>query len=148
MSMTGLDVFDTTIQKTNHWLKEIMQELGWDDRHKAYEGMRVTLHTLRDRLTMAEMADLGAQLPLLVRGVFYESWVPTDQPRKARHVTEFLAPVCEYFARDTGVDAEKVVRAVFRVLAEHITAGELRDIQHVLPEELNTLWPAGALKRA
>jgi uncharacterized protein (DUF2267 family) len=148
MSMTGLDVFDTTLQKTNLWLKEIMQDLGWDDRHKAYEGLRVTLHALRDRLTVAEMADLGAQLPLLVRGAFYESWVPTSTPRKVRHVEEFLTPVREYFARDTMVDAEKVVRAVFRVLAEHITAGELRDIQHVLPEELKTLWPADALKRA
>ena len=40
---TGLDVFDTTIQKTNLWLKDLMWELGWEDRHRAYEGLRVTL---------------------------------------------------------------------------------------------------------
>jgi uncharacterized protein (DUF2267 family) len=141
--MTGLDVFDNTVQKTNLWLKDIMRELGWEDRHKTYEGMRVTLHTLRDRLTVEEAAHLGAQLPLLVRGVYYESWVPTGKPSKQRHIEEFLAPIRDHFPRDASIDAEKVARAVFRVLAEHITLGELKDVQHVLPEELNALWPVG-----
>jgi len=43
MSMTGLEVFDSTVQKTNLWIKEVMEALGWEDRHKAYEGLKVTL---------------------------------------------------------------------------------------------------------
>jgi uncharacterized protein (DUF2267 family) len=97
MSTTGLDVFDNTIQKANLWLKEIMQDLGWENRHKAYEGMRVTLHTLRDRLPMGEAVDLGAQLPLLIRGVYYEGWVPAATPHKERHLEAFLSPIREYF---------------------------------------------------
>ena len=50
MSMTGLDVFDRTVHKTNSWLNELMEILGWSDRHKAYLALRVTLHALRDRL--------------------------------------------------------------------------------------------------
>ena len=69
---TGLDVFDRTVQAANLWLKELMDALGWDDRHKAYQGLRTTLHALRDRLTLEEMAQLGAQVPLLIRGVYYE----------------------------------------------------------------------------
>jgi hypothetical protein len=33
MSATGLEVFDTTLQETNHWLKLMMGELGTADRH-------------------------------------------------------------------------------------------------------------------
>ena len=67
-TMTGLDVFDTTVQKTHIWLNEIMQELGWEDRYKAYLGLRTTLHALRDRLPIEETAQLAAQLPMLIRG--------------------------------------------------------------------------------
>jgi uncharacterized protein (DUF2267 family) len=137
---TGLDVFDSTVQKTNLWLKELMQELGWDDRHKTYEGLRITLHTLRDRLTLEETAQLGAQLPLLVRGVYYEGWDPTYQPHKERHKEGFLAPIGQHFSRDPEVNAEQVARAVFKVLAHHVSAGELDDIQHLLPKELKELW--------
>jgi uncharacterized protein (DUF2267 family) len=50
MSTTGLPVFDTTLQKTNMWLHEIMDDLQWDNRHKAYQALRGVLHALRDHL--------------------------------------------------------------------------------------------------
>jgi uncharacterized protein (DUF2267 family) len=138
---TGLDVFDTTIQKTNLWLKDLMRELGWEDRHQAYEGLRVTLQTLRDRLTVEEAAQLGAQLPLLQRGTFYEGWHPTGHPTKERHLEAFLAPIWVHFRNDPGVDPEEVARAVFKILAHYISAGEMQDIQQTLPKELHALWP-------
>lgn len=138
---TGLDVFDTTLQKTNGWLKELMDELGWDDRHKTYEGLRVTLHALRDRLTVVETAHLGAQLPLLIRGAYYEGWDPAHVPHKERHKEGFLAPIRQHFARTRdSVDAEQVARAVFKVLAHHVSAGEIADIHHLLPKELQEFW--------
>jgi uncharacterized protein (DUF2267 family) len=141
--MAGLDIFDSTIQKTNRWLKDMLEELGWEDRHKAYQGLRVTLQALRDRLTVDEAVQLAAQLPLLVRGVYYEGWEPAGKPHKERHLEEFLAPIRAHFRNDPRVDAVAVARAVFKVLAASITAGELEDIQRMLPKELNTLWPAG-----
>jgi len=93
MSMTGLEVFDTTVQKTNLWLKDIMQALGWADRHKAYVALRTILHALRDRLTLEEAVQFGAQLPMLIRGLYYEGWTPTSKPDKVRHKAEFLAPI-------------------------------------------------------
>jgi uncharacterized protein (DUF2267 family) len=139
---TGLDIFDSTIQKSNLWLKDLMWELGWDDRHKAYQGLRITLQTLRDRLTIEEVAQLGAQLPLLLRGTYYEGWDPTGLPTKERHLTAFLAPIRAHFRHDSCVDGEAVARAVFRVLANYISAGEIQDILHALPKELQALWPA------
>jgi uncharacterized protein (DUF2267 family) len=141
MSMTGLEVFDSTVQKTNMWIKDVMEALGWEDRHKAYEGLKVTLWALRDRLTVVEAAHLAAQLPLLVRGFYYESWSPAHTPVKARHKVDFLAPVREHFKNDPSVNTEELARAVFAVLAKHVTAGEIEDIRRMLPDPLKTLWP-------
>jgi uncharacterized protein (DUF2267 family) len=141
MSMTGLEVFDSTVQKTNIWIKDVMEALGWEDRHKAYEGLKVTLWALRDRLTVVEAAHLAAQLPLLVRGFYYEGWSPAHTPVKARHPADFLAPLREHFKNDPSVNPEELARAVFAVLANHITAGEIEGIRRMLPAPLKPLWP-------
>ena len=141
MSMTGLDVFDRTVHKTNNWLNELMEVLGWQDRHKAYLALRVTLHTLRDRLTVEEVAQLAAQLPMLIRGFYYEGWDPTGKPLKERSKEEFLARIEEYFSGDDPVDPEQVARAVFTVLSNRVTEGEIEDVKHVLPAEIEDLWP-------
>jgi uncharacterized protein (DUF2267 family) len=139
--MTGLEVFDTTVHKTHIWLNDIMQELGWDDRYKAYLGLRTTLHALRDRFTVEETAQLAAQLPMLIRGLYYEGWDPTGKPQKVRHKEAFLAPIREHFRNDPRVHAEQVARAVLKVLTQHVSEGEITDVKQLLPAELRELWP-------
>jgi uncharacterized protein (DUF2267 family) len=139
--MTGLEVFDTTVHKTNSWLKEVMQEIHRDDRRKAYLALRATLHALRDRLTVEEVAQLGAQLPMLIRGFYYEGWDPTDKPLKIRDKEEFLGLVAEEFRTDDTLNPELIARAVFKVLANRVTAGEIEDVKHVMPAEIRALWP-------
>ena len=139
--MTGLEVFDTTVHKTHVWLNDIMQELGWEDRYKAYVGLRMTLHALRDRLTVEETAQLAAQLPMLIRGLYYEGWDPTGKPQKVRHKEAFLTPIRDHFRNDPRVNAEQVARAVLKVLTQHVSEGEIADIKHLFPTELRELWP-------
>ena len=146
MSATGLDVFDTTLQKTNSWLKDLMQVLGWpDDRHRAYSALRATLHALRDRLTIEEVAQLGAQFPMLIRGIYYEGWDPTGKPLRARHKEQFLDSIAQQLGGDERfadrIALEWIARAVFTVLAQRITSGEIEDVKHVVPNEIRTLWP-------
>jgi uncharacterized protein (DUF2267 family) len=140
MSATGLDVFDTTLHKTNSWLNELMQVLGWQDRHKAYMALRATLHALRDRLTVEEVAQLGAQLPMLIRGFYYEGWDPTGKPLRIRQKEQFLARIEQEFRGNDRIDPERVARAVFTVLANRVTEGEIEDVKHVLPAEIRDLW--------
>ncbi len=140
MSATGLSVFDSTIEKTNIWLNDIMDHTGWQDRHRAYQALRSVLHALRDRLTIEETADLGAQLPLLVRGIYYEGWHPSGKPVKERKLNDFLAHVRQAFRDDPAFDPEEATRAVFRVLAKHVTPGEIKDVKNMLPAELRELW--------
>jgi uncharacterized protein (DUF2267 family) len=141
MPATGLGVFDTTVQKTNSWLKELMQIMEWQDRQRAYLALRATLHTLRDRLTVDEVAQLGAQFPMLVRGMYYEGWDPSSQPVKLRHKRDFLVEVAERFINEATLDAEGIARGVFRLLDSRISEGEIEDIRQVLPAELKELWP-------
>jgi uncharacterized protein (DUF2267 family) len=140
MSATGLKVFDTTIQTSNIWLDEIMTELNWDDRHRAYHALRAVLHTLRDRLSVDEVAQLSSQLPLLVRGAFFEGWHPAHKPVKERTADEFVAHVSESFALDlSGTHPRKIVQAVLAVLERHISGGETRSIKHELPVGIRSL---------
>jgi len=141
MSATGLDVFDTTLHKTNIWLNNLMQVLDWPDRHKAYLALRATLHALRDRLTIEEVAQLSAQFPMLIRGFYYEGWDPTGKPLRVHHKEQFLARIEQQFRSDDRVDPERVARAVFTVLATRVSEGEIEDVKHILPVEIQELWP-------
>ena len=143
MSATGLEVFDTTAQKTNIWLKDLMENTGWD-RRRAYQALRAVLHALRDRLTVEEAAEFGAQMPMLIRGIYFEGWSPTGKPVKERHREEFLARIREQFRGDDDIDPEKIAHAVFTLLAKRISGGEIKDVKHILPREIRDLWPRGA----
>jgi len=139
--MTKLSVIDTTVQKTNEWLRDIKEGLGIDDERAAYVGLRAVLHGLRDLLGTDQAAQFGAQLPMLVRGIYYERWDPASSlsgPR--RH--DFLAAVREEMHEDVEMrDVERVARTVFGVIALHVELGEIDKLKHSLPREVRALWP-------
>ena len=141
MSATGPRVFDSTIQTTNIWLDELMREMAWDDRHKAYHALRAVLHTLRDRLPVNEAMQLAAQLPMLVRGFYFEGWNPQNKPVKERSQDVFLSHVGDAFLFDVEADARKITRAVLGVLSRHVTSGEIEDVKGILPHDIRELWP-------
>jgi uncharacterized protein (DUF2267 family) len=115
MSATGLEVFDTTVQRTNIWLKDLMEVTG-GDRHRAYQALQAVLHALRDRLTVEEAAEFGAQLPMLIRGIYYEGWTPTGKPVKERHREEFLKHIQQQFKGNGEINPEILAQAVFSLL--------------------------------
>jgi uncharacterized protein (DUF2267 family) len=141
MATTGLDVFDSTIQETNTWLHQIAERLGTDSRHTAYQALRGVLHALRDHLPLDESAQLAAQLPMLIRGIYYEAWDPSKVPLKERDRETFLAQVRRAFPWDATVDPEQAARAVFAVLTEHVSSGEIEQVRHSLPKAIRELWP-------
>jgi uncharacterized protein (DUF2267 family) len=70
-TLTGLDVFDKMIHTTNNWLKDLLFELTWEDRYRAYSVLRACLHALRDRLTLDKATNFSAQPPILIRSFYY-----------------------------------------------------------------------------
>jgi len=141
MSQTGVTAFDSTLQTTNVWLNDILDRMGWQDHQRAYHALRAVLHALRDRLPVEQVAALAAQLPMLIRGIYYEGWHAHGKPERVRHKGEFLAHVASAFRDDAGIDPAQVTRAVFQVLQKHVTAGEVTSVKRCLPGELQELWP-------
>ncbi len=138
-------IWDKALQKSNLWVKELAADLAWASMNDTLLALRAVLHALRDRLPTNETAQLAAQLPLLIKAVYYDGWDPSRTPLKARTKEQFLALVKPSLERGIpGVDADRVTRAVFRLLAGHVSAGEVADIRGMLPQELLELWPQQA----
>jgi uncharacterized protein (DUF2267 family) len=136
---TGLSVFDTTVQETNLWLKSIMEGLDTDDRHLAYLALRGTLHALRDRLGAEHAVQLAAQLPMLVRGLYYEGWRPAA-PTRERTRADFLAHVRSELPHGSALDADLATRAVFATMWQKLDLGEVGKLIDLMPPELKELW--------
>jgi len=141
MNLKQPEVFETTLQKTNIWLKEISDQLYWDDHQKAYHGLRAVLHALRDRLPVPEAAHLGAQLPMLVRGFYYDNWKPASTPAKVKTAQEFYDVVKANFATDQNVNPMRLTQVVMKVLAAHLSPGELEKLRGISPPHLREIWP-------
>jgi uncharacterized protein (DUF2267 family) len=141
MPALGLEAFDSTYQKTNIWLNEIMDGMAWENRHRAYLALRAVLHNLRDRLPMGEAVHLGDQLPMLIRGIYYEGWKPAGKPERIKRKEEFLDKVSQAFSEQPELDLEQVCRVVFQVLERNISSGEIQHVKGSLPKELLEIWP-------
>jgi uncharacterized protein (DUF2267 family) len=146
MSTTGLEVFDTTIQETNHWLKIMMGELGNDSRRTSFNALRAALHAVRDRIGVDNAAHLGAQLPMLLRGAYYEGWHPAATPTRERHLDDFIDRVAVGLPQDSQINPAEAARACFAVMGRCLDSGELLKLRRVLPHEVLNLLPDAFLE--
>jgi uncharacterized protein (DUF2267 family) len=137
--MSEISLIDRSVEKTNMWLNELSEELGDEDRRFAFRVLRAYLHAVRDRLSVEEAAQLAAQLPVLIRGVYYEEWVPSRTPITYRSVDDFLQRVVKDAGLPGETEASYVCAAAARVLRRHVSAGEIEDVAAVFPEELRTV---------
>ncbi len=136
MSATGLDVFDKTLQSTNIWLNEICSMIG-PDRRVAWRVLSVVLHKLRDRIPVELAAHLGAELPLLIRGTYYDQFEPEKQPTKWG-LDEFVEEVAKLLS-DTR-PAQTAIQVVFMQLSRHLPHGQIVKVQAALPSDLRKFW--------
>jgi uncharacterized protein (DUF2267 family) len=135
------ELFGQTIEKTMLWLDQLGEDLTWDHPAGLLAALRAGLHALRDRLTVGEAAQLGAQLPLLVRGLYFEGWRPAAEPWKERHGAGFLERIEKELGGYADLrDPESVARAVFQLLRRHVSPGEIEQVVATLPAEVRQLW--------
>ncbi|NMT65123.1 DUF2267 domain-containing protein [Marinobacter orientalis] len=136
---SSIDIVDHNIKTINTWLKDISEELDLIGEEEAWLRLKAVLQTLRDRITVDEAADFAAQLPIIVRGLYFEGWHPAETPHKWRDRAEYM----EAFSRklkDEG-DGERTLKAVLRVLDRHLDSNELNRVKEMHPKELWDLWP-------
>jgi uncharacterized protein (DUF2267 family) len=137
MAEPGLEAIDQTVQQTHIWLNEITERFH-GNKHQSMQILRAFLHTVRDHLQVDESAQFAAQLPLLVRGMYYEGWDPSKNLQKQRSADEFL----ERFLSETTLrpmDARDAVKAAATVVRSHVSAGEVEDVYQSLPRPVREL---------
>lgn len=142
MSAQGLEGIDRSVQQAHIWINDVDAKMDWDNKPRSYRLLRAVLHALRDHLQVNEAADLGAQLPTLIRGVYYEQWRPAATPVKERQRDAFLARVDAAFKPDPIDNTAEAVAAVLGVLSKRVSAGEIADVRQSLPAAVRALWPA------
>lgn len=142
MSAVGLESIDHTVQLTHIWINDLDGRLGWESKSRSYRLLRTVLQAVRDWLPANEAADLAAQLPELLRGVYYEHWRPAITPVRERSRADFLSRVDDAFKSDPLVFAPDAVATVFAMLSDKISGGEIEDVRRSLPADLRELWPA------
>ena len=141
MPQTGPAAMSHHADVANQWINEVAEAIGADEQ-RAYHALRAGLVTLRNRMTVEEAAQLGAQLPLLVRGLYYEQWRPAETPTEQRSRKDHLASVSGCLSDAPDTDPEAAARAVFGVLKRHVDEGQLRHVRIMLPDEVAEIMDA------
>ena len=135
------DAIERTVQKTHVWLHDICEDLRIKDERVAYHALRAVLHALRDRLSVEDAAAFGAQLPLLVRGIYYEGWHPHGKPLRLRKAEEFLLLLAANLSQDMEIELEprRALDAVFGTLQAHADPGAVDKVFRALPADIQSL---------
>lgn len=139
MSNTGIFSIDNAPQVFAGWLDELCDDLDGFDRPAAYRLLRETLHATRDFLSVDEAAHLAAQLPVLVRGVYYEGWDPSRTPVKPRGKADLMARIEARFDTSPLEDPDRAVSAVFDLLRRHVSYGEFEQVQGAMRKSIREL---------
>ena len=141
MKVTGITTLDHAPHDLNAWLKDVCAALDWQEKGRAYLLLRTVMHAVRDWLTVDEAAQLAAQLPILLRGVYYEGWDPSDTPVHPRARSDFIARVDHIFTKEPLDDTEAAISAVLGVLENHVSAGEIEQVKNAMRANIRELWP-------
>ena len=143
MSASGLEIFDKTLHATNKWLNEISEITG-ADRQLAWKILGTVLHKIRDRLPVELSAHLGSQLPLMIRGAYYDQYRPSAQPGDCRTAEQFADEVDEWLGDVRPVSPELAIVAVIRVLNNHVDPGQMAKVRQAFPKNLKHMWDSAA----
>lgn len=141
MTETSIPNFSHAAQQAQQWVNELAEDLGWSNR-QAYRLLRSVLAALRDWLSPEETADLSAQLPTLIRGIYFEGWNPSDAPATERKKQDFIVRVRHSFGYVSDTDLDVAINAVFKLIDRHIAQGESVQVRASMKKSLRQLWPA------
>jgi len=139
MTTRHVDVIDRSGEQAHIWINEVAQEFGTDDHQLAYRILRAFLHAVRDRITVEEAAQLAAQMPTLVRGIYYEGWRPSTTPQRYHDRETFLRKIADEALVAGTTEASYAVTAAAAVLRRHVSQGEVEDVLAILPTEIREL---------
>lgn len=139
MSEQGLEVLESTMQKTHEWIGRLA-ELAHMEKNEAYKCLRAVLQTLRDRLPLEEAVHFGAQLPIVLRGVYYDGWQPAKVPIKYNR-WEFLHSISEKLYIEGIIDPERLTQNTLLAMSLFLPGETMLKLKHLMPHDIQSLWP-------
>ena len=142
MSVSNVGSLNRAVQETQQWLNALAAKAPFGNAEQAYSGLRAVLHALRDRMTVEEAVHFSAQLPMLVRGFYFEGWRPALAPNSEQTPEGFFGSVEQSLRNATlTLAADEATRAVFEFLEETMDSGQLRHVKDQLPSKIKKIWP-------
>ena len=138
--------FEKYARTGTEFVKKVAAELGDpEDTSKASRVLRATLHVLRDQTSPEESIQFISQLPMLIKAIYVDGWKAGSNKGRVRHMDDFVAAVKEEsdslgnedFTSQEGCFL--ATQAVFRVIKEYVSEGEIDDLKRTMPEELRGL---------
>ncbi len=141
--ISNRSVFERSVHTAEEWLNSIARAFDTDDRRFVHRALRAWLHGLRDELPVEVCAHFAAQLPELLRGIYYEGWNPAHVPTD--HDVEHFV---HRFAREAQVRPGEVPHVASTVTAgirkQLPVAGLATVLEHLPPALREVLWTAPA----
>lgn len=139
--MTNL--FDHQQHEANSFLNDLSLLLGKpDDSTHALRVLSSVFYALRQRITVFESMHLVSQLPLILKGIYVDSW-DIEQPLSgADTMDEFLNQVKNFSGSFSALDfaddeeAKEKIKIVFIALRRYVSEQELDQIRDELPKEI------------
>ena len=128
MNNDKITMFDVTLQKTHEWINDVASELEISSKVEAFRALRAVLKALRDQLGTDEAVQLAAQLPVLLRGVYYEGWIPNNGAH-VRTEGDFVDLMIQHHGARPHKSPIEMAEAVVKVAKKHISESE---VDHVL----------------
>lgn len=141
--MSKLSVFDKDLNECYSLLKYINEHASWpdEDNHKALASLRAVLHEIRDSVSVGTSANFSAQLPIFIRGIYFERWDYKEElPKKNRTREEFLNSIQNNLKEFPEIKAENAVRVIVKVLKEKYGDSSFRKLENNLTDEVKSIW--------
>jgi len=139
MATNGLEILDKANQSVHIWLNDIADHIG-PDKHCAYRTLHAVLRVIRDRLSVEQAVQLSSQLPLFIKGMYFDQWHLVGKPEKFRTVEELCARISAEMNGARKVKPKLAAMAVMKAMSSHISHGEITKIKGSMPAHIRALW--------
>jgi uncharacterized protein (DUF2267 family) len=132
--------FEKNCNEAISWINEISIRAGFPSRPDwAYSALKSVLHSIRDRSTIEEIFQFAAQLPLIIKGIFFEGYNPSGKPVKLNS-EEFMMRIRKDMGTANEIPAGEAFRVVLELLYEKTSTGEMNQLRGLMPKDIQKLW--------
>ncbi len=142
---TNISSLDRAIQNAVLWLNDVQNELQWEDREVVYKATKAVLQTIRDRLPPGELFHFSANLPMVFKGMLFDSY-DHEQNKEIKTVEDFFIQVqCHYDSQMRDIiGAQEATCGVINTLFKRIGEGEMKKVADAMPLKLKSLFRQGS----